>query len=101
MKKKFQIKQERIVEPMGYKELIRLMEIGHDIIGETKEGYYFGVLNVEEENCTIIIGNEPNEIEYKIPYGFLEKELETLKIYNNMTYKELLDSEIVLIYEVY
>jgi hypothetical protein len=81
---------------MGYKELIKLMEEGHDIIGETNDELYFGVLNIDETFCTIII----DELEYKIPYGKIFRSLESLILYKNMTYKELLDSETILIYEV-
>lgn len=84
------------ISEMGYSELIKLMEEGHDIIGETKEGQYFGVLNVNN-NCTIII----NDVKYEIPYKQLSDILINLKLYKNMTYKELLDTENILIYEIY
>jgi hypothetical protein len=82
---------------MTYYELIEYLEQGHDIVGETDKGDYFGALNVDDDYLTIII----DYMKYKIPYGRLLEELDVYKLYKNMTFRELLDSEILIINEVY
>jgi hypothetical protein len=82
---------------MTYYELIEYLEQGHDIVGKTNEGGYFSALNVDDDYLTIII----DYMKYKIPYGRLLEELDVYKLYKNMTFRELLDSEILIINEIY
>ena len=103
-------KEKRKDDLMNYNELIELLEQGHEIEGETSDNKQLRLLKIDSRYLYIFIfdnkylpngSNDPNEIIHKIRYGKIETILADKILYNNKTFKQLLDDEDFLIYDIF
>lgn len=77
---------------MEYNKFINYVEMGHEFIGiiDNKE---LKILNIMDDKVTVIIESKAKHYDYE--------NIRYVKIYNKMTFKELIELELIKIYEIY